>query len=182
MLLAGGEARRLPGKLERTIDGVPLTVRAFRAFRNDFDVVVSVAKPPPPEILAELDCRLILDTYARRGPLGGMLSACGALERETVFFVPADAPFVDVSTLAALREARRQDDEVVVPTHEGQIEPLVGLYVRRALLREGLPMLERGDVAVHRVIQRLRARRVPLPAELFRNLNTLEDWKAAFDG
>lgn len=181
MLLAGGEARRLPGKLERKIDGVPLTIRAVRTFRGDFEVVVSAATPPPPEILAELDCRLILDTYERRGPLGGMLSACGALTCESVFFVPADAPFVDVATLAALRQARRPDDEVVVATHDGRIEPLVGLYVRRALLREGIPMLQRGDVAVHRVIERLRARRVSLPAERFRNLNTPEDWKSAFD-
>jgi molybdopterin-guanine dinucleotide biosynthesis protein A len=182
VLLAGGEARRLPGKLEREVNGEPLIVAAFRRFSDGFDVAVSLAAPFPDSILRELNCQLIYDRYEKHGPLGGMLSSCEELACETIGFVAADLPFVDAGIVAALRRAWRDGDEAVLASHGDRIEPLVGWYDRLALLREGRAALERGDLAIHRIVERLHARIVPMPVEAFYNVNTLEDLRALSGG
>lgn len=180
VLLAGGEARRLPGKAERLVDGVPLVVRQYRRFAPHAEVVVSLARSLSAEVMSQLTCTLIFDRYRNNGPLGAMLSCCEVLDAEAILFLAVDMPLVTTSALEMLRDARRAGDEAVLAVHDGRVEPLVALYDRTALLREGLPLLERGEVAVHRVAQRLRARYVSLPAEQLANLNTGEDWKAIF--
>lgn len=179
-LLAGGEARRLPGKAQRLVDGVPLVVRQYRRFSPCMDVAVSLAHPLSPDVMAQLECKIIFDRYSGCGPLGAMLSCCQALCCKMVLFLPVDTPFVTTASIAALLEAHRAGDEAVVAECSGRLEPLVALYDREALLREGLPVLERENAAVYRVIQRLHARNVPLPAAQFANLNTALDWEAAF--
>ncbi len=180
MVLAGGDATRLPGKLERLVDGVPLLVRTFRALRATHAVIVSHARPFPAQLDAMLTCPRVLDRWSGRGPLSGMVSACEALDADRVYVVAADMPRVGPPLLAALRSAWRDGDEAVIPEHDGGIEPLAALYDRRALLREGLPVLLEGNAAVRGVVERLRARRLPMSCSLFANLNSPEDWSDAF--
>jgi molybdenum cofactor guanylyltransferase len=178
VLLAGGESRRLPHKLERVVDGEPMIVGAYHRFRHDFEVVVSLAAPLPEGISRKLNCRVVYDRYARCGPLAGMLSACETLDCDTLGVVAADLPYVDAPLLTMLREARRDEDEAVIASHDGRIEPLVGWYERRALLREGRAALERADTAVYHVVERLRARFVPMSSTSFVNINTPDDFRA----
>ncbi len=181
VLLAGGEAHRFPRKVERPVTDVPLVVWQYRRFVPHIDVAISLAHPLSAEVTEQLTSTLVFDRYLKRGPLGGMLTCCEVLDCETMFFLPVDMPLVAVTVLDALRDARQAGDEAAVAIGDGEIEPLVSLYDRRALLREGLRMLERGDVAVHRVVQRLRTRCVPIPVGQLANLNTCEDWEAVFD-
>ncbi len=179
VLLAGGQTRRLPRKLELDFNGEPLLVRAVRTLSRDFDIVVSLAHPLPTKIARRLDCRFVFDRYEERGPLGGMLAACELLECYWLAFLAADLPFVDAALMIELRAARREGDDAVLASHDGRIEPLVGWYDRRALLHEGRNALERGDAAVHRVVERLHARFVPMPSERFANVNTADDLETA---
>lgn len=180
VLLAGGNATRLPGKLERLVEGTPLIVRAHRTFAPTFNVIVSQARPFSPQIESLLNCPRVLDRWPGRGPLNGMLSACQCLDSERLFVLAADLPHVGVRVLDALRDAWANDDEAVVPVHAGGIEPLAGLYDRRALLREGLPNLLAGIVSVRGVVARLRTRHIALDAQVFANVNTPEDWHRTF--
>lgn len=178
VVLAGGEARRLPHKLERVVNGEPMILGAVRRFSSAFNVAVSLAAPLPDDIARCLDCTVIYDRYAKRGPLGGMLSACEVLECKRLGFVAADLPFADAPLLVSLRQAWRDADEAVVASHGGFIEPLVGWYDRLALLREGNIALKHEDAAVHRVVEHLRARTMPMASEAFVNINTPEDLRA----
>jgi molybdopterin-guanine dinucleotide biosynthesis protein A len=178
VLLAGGEARRLPHKLELEIDGEPMIVRAVRRFSQNFCVVVSLANPLPNAIVRKMDCAFVFDRWGKRGPLGGMISACQSLAGEWLGFLAADLPFVDSALMIALREARCPGDDAVLASHDGHVEPLVGWYNRRALLREAEAALARDEAAVYRVIDRLRARFVAVPGENFANINTAEDLEA----
>jgi molybdopterin-guanine dinucleotide biosynthesis protein A len=180
VLLAGGRATRLPEKLVRSVEGVPLIVRAYRRFASAFDVVVSHAEAFPAQVEALLDCPRVLDRWPARGPLGGMLSACQTLQSNRLFVLAADLPHVEARTLDALRSAWVEGDEAVVPVHAGGIEPLAALYDRRALLREGLPIMLEGNAAVHAVVARLRVRTVAMDSTFFTNLNTPEDWHRIF--
>lgn len=177
-MLAGGEAQRLPRKLELAVDGEPLVVGAFRRFCGDFTVAVSLAIPLPETIMKQLHGNLIYDRHHRRGPLGGMLTACETLACDPIGFVAADLPLVNAKVLRTLRDAWQGDDEAVVASHGDRLEPLVGWYDRNALLREGRMALQRNDVAVRNVVQRLRMRMVAMPSGLFVNINTPADLKA----
>lgn len=180
VVLAGGEATRLPRKLERLVDGVPLLVRVVRTFASTYAVIVSYTRPFPPALDAAVTCPRVLDRWPGRGPLGGMLSACQALDADRLYVVAADLPRIGPPLLAALCDAWHDGDEAVIPEHDGGIEPLAALYDRHALLREGLPVLLEGNAAVHGVVERLRARRLPMSSGLFANVNTPEDWSDTF--
>ncbi|HTX59428.1 MAG TPA: molybdenum cofactor guanylyltransferase [Verrucomicrobiae bacterium] len=175
VILAGGEARRFPGKLSAPVASQPLLLRVYARVRGHWPVYVAAKGSFSPEIDAELDCPVLVDRWPRRGPLAALLSACGEVRERFVFAVAADLPNADRSLLEELAAARRAGDEAVVPEHGGTIEPLAALYDRAALLREGEAVLRDGRGAMHELIERLQARFVPMDGERFRNVNTAAD-------
>lgn len=180
VLLAGGEATRLPGKLERTDAGDPLIVRAYERFAPAYPVVVSASATFAPETDARLDCTVVIDRWARRGPLAGMLSAFSAVRTSLACVIAADLPAVDATVVRTLCDAYDAAAEAVVPSHERGIEPLCALYDRAAFERVALPVLTRGTAAVRDALAQLRVRTVDMPAHLFANINTHADWASAF--
>jgi len=180
VLLAGGEATRLPGKLERDDAGDPLIVRAYERFAASYPVVVSASATFAPAIDARLACPIVVDRWSRRGPLAGMLSAFAAVRTPLVCAVAADLPDVDAGVVAGLRAAYDEGVEAVVPVHERGIEPLCALYDRAAFERAGMPVLAAGTGAVRDVLAALRVATVAMPSHRFANVNTHADWARAF--
>jgi molybdopterin-guanine dinucleotide biosynthesis protein A len=180
-LLAGGEAQRLPGKLEMDVGGMPLVLRVYRELRGFAPLYVSVKGGFPPPIDAAIDAPMVLDRWPGRGPLGGILSVAAVAERPLLFVVAADAPFVKRQTLESLAEAWEDGTEAVVPIRgssiqKNYVEPLCALYDRAALLREGYVVLREGSGAVRAVVERLKARRVRIGDErVFLTMNTPAD-------
>ncbi len=179
VILAGGRATRLPGKLELPVGGEPLLARVYHNLRGAAPVVISGAGSFAPELDAVLDCPLIVDRWPGRGPLGGLLSVCCEISTPWIFAVAGDAPHVTSRVLETLLEARHESDEAVVSEHDGRIEPLASLYRRDALEREGHDVLQERSASMHAVLERLNVRRVALPADLFVNINTPADLDAA---
>ncbi len=175
VILAGGRATRLPGKLERLIAGEPLLARVYRNVRDAAPVVIAGAGTFAPQLDAVLDCPLIIDRWPGRGPLGGLVSTCGEIPTPWIFALAGDAPNVTPRVLEALLAARRENDEAVVSEHDGRAEPLASLYRRDALKREGRAVLHEDKPSMHALLRRLHVRRVPLPASLFLNINTPVD-------
>ncbi len=182
VILAGGRASRLPGKLERDVGGEPLLAHVYHNLVNAAPVVIAVAGSFTPELDAILDCPFVVDRYPGRGPLAGLLSACSELDTPWIFAVAGDAPHVTPQVLDALLKARREEDEAIVCEHDGQLEPLASLYRRDALEREGHDVLHEGNASMHALLERLRIRRVTLPADIFLNINTAADLEAAHKG
>ena len=185
LILAGGEATRLPNKLGLAIGGTPLLVRVYRNVSKGRTTFVSCKGTFPPEIDAELACPMIVDRWPVRGPLAGMLSAMAEMPTPLVFAVAGDAPFVDAALIDRLADAWQEGDEAVVPVHptaRGEtLEPLAALYDREAFLREGTPVLDGGDASLLGTIARLRARKLPFTtaeATIFANVNTPDDYAA----
>ncbi|HEY8321915.1 MAG TPA: molybdenum cofactor guanylyltransferase [Candidatus Baltobacteraceae bacterium] len=180
VLLAGGEATRLPGKLERTDAGDPLIVGAYERFAPFYPVVVSASATFAPAIDARLACPIVVDRWSRRGPLAGILSALAAVRTPLICAVAADLPEVDADLVRALREAFHPDVDAVVPVHERGVEPLCALYDRAAFERAGLPVLTRGTGAVRDALAGLRVATLAVPSHRFANVNTHADWARAF--
>lgn len=164
-----------------------MIVRVLRNVRAaSDDVVVATSRALAPEIAALVDVPVVVDRFAARGPLGGMLSAFVTMRSSPIFVVAGDAPFVDAvfaRNLAAYYEA---GDEAVVPVHavaDGTLrsEPLAALYDRTAFEREATKVLDAGRGSAMRVVEALRTRyvQVDVDAATFTNVNTSED-AAAF--
>lgn len=183
VVLAGGDATRLPGKLLLDAGHVPLVVRCYRNVSPGRPTVLSCKETLPPEVDALLDAPAVIDRWPARGPLSGLLSTMSEVRTPWVFAVGGDAPFIDAAFIDALEARIEPGDEAIVPrrTHGGatQVEPLAALYDRRAYLREGLPVLLSGDRALRTVIGRLQTRYVDVDDErIFTNVNTPADYDA----
>jgi molybdopterin-guanine dinucleotide biosynthesis protein A len=189
VVLAGGEAARLAGKLELDAGGLPLVVRTYRNVAAAREVFISSKATFRPDIDALLDAPLVIDRWPRRGPLAGLVATMGHMRSRFVCAVAADAPLVDDALLVTLEGEHREGDEAVVPAHGAgalqRLEPLAALYDRLAFMREGFAALRYGRGGVIDVVGRLRARIVPFDdPHRFGSVNTHSDYlrmRAALD-
>ncbi|MBV8423828.1 MAG: molybdenum cofactor guanylyltransferase [Candidatus Eremiobacteraeota bacterium] len=186
VILAGGEATRLPNKLELLTGKVPLLVRVYRNVSPGRSTYISCKGSFSRELDALLDCPMVVDRWTQRGPLAGLLSTMEAMQTPLVFAVAGDAPFIDAAFIDRLAQRYAPGDEAVVPVHarhgRRQLEPLAAIYDRVAFLREGSRALTGGDSSMHKMLSRLRVREISMDAadaKLFTNINTADDFAAA---
>lgn len=176
VLLAGGQARRFPHKLEQRIGGEPMILRCYRALRaTGWPVYISANESFGSEIDTALDAPRLADREPGRGPLHAFVSACESIAADRVFAVAADQPRLEPSTLERLADAWQNGDEAVVPSHDGKVEPLAALYDRRAVVREASALQREGKDAMRALLERLATRYVPIDAKYFHNVNRPED-------
>jgi molybdopterin-guanine dinucleotide biosynthesis protein A len=175
-LLAGGRARRFPGKLEYRIDGQPMLARCYASARETgWPVYVCVQGSFARELDREIDAPLLVDRRPGAGPLAAFLDACALVAERRVFAVAADQPQLDAAVLLGLAASRHDGDEAVVPQHDGAVEPLAALYDRIAVLCASFELRAGGKRAMHDLIALLRTRFVSYDARYFRNVNRLQD-------
>lgn len=182
VILGGGEATRLPGKLALDAGSVPMIARVYRNVSRSRETFVSCKATFPDELDALLPCPMVVDRWSMRGPLAGMISAMSQMTAPFVFAVAGDAPFIDAAFIDQLAGQLEPGDEAIVPVHgengRRQLEPLAAIYGRFAFLREAIPVLREGNGALRIVIERLRARYVSVTDErIFANVNTPDDYE-----
>jgi molybdopterin-guanine dinucleotide biosynthesis protein A len=183
VVLAGGEATRLPGKLLLDAGQMPMLARVYRNVSAGRTTVLSCKGTLPSEIDRFIDAPAVVDRWPLRGPLSGLISTMSELRAPYVFAVAGDAPFVDAAFIDRLEALLQPGDEALVPyrTIDGKrrIEPLAAIYAREPFVREGLPVLLAGTGALRDVIDRLSARFVEIDDErVFANVNTPDDYAA----
>lgn len=189
VLLAGGAATRLPGKLAMPIDGEPMVVRVHRRLtESGLHCVASfrAADDPARALLPSVDAAF--DEKPGQGPLGGLVSACARVRTPFIFAAAADLPGLDVRLVDDLLDdqdrlrANGGDFEAVVPRWpDGDCESLAAMYDRAALERAGRETLALSERRVMAAVRRLRVAYHPLSdadrARLL-NVNTSEDYAA----
>jgi molybdopterin-guanine dinucleotide biosynthesis protein A len=183
IVLAGGEATRLPGKLFMDAGDLPLLVRVYRNVCAGRATIMSCKGALPYEIDMLIDAPAVVDRWPMRGPLSGLLSTMSEARTPWVFAVAGDAPFVDAAFIDALEARIEPGDEAIVPRRmrDGKpgIEPLAALYERDAFLREGLPVLSGGHGKLGMVIERLKTHFVDIDDDrIFANVNTPDEYDA----
>ncbi|MBV8196679.1 MAG: molybdenum cofactor guanylyltransferase [Candidatus Eremiobacteraeota bacterium] len=179
LLLAGGAARRFPGKLLHPIGGTPILVRTYEALeRTGWNIRILCDGALPPEIEAALDVPVTIDRLPYRGPLFALRDACRALRCDYVFAAAADLPAIDSDVVQQIVQAWQPGDDGVVPVHDASIEPLAAIYRRRAILAAWPGLRRDGLRSMHALVERLATRFVPLPARYFVNVNRPSDLAA----
>jgi len=177
ILLAGGEATRLPGKLQLDVRGVSLLEHVARNAAAIGKIYLSARAPLPPSLPARLSCDIIPDRPGAAGPLGGLLSAAGAIEETHFVALAGDMPFFGVCEAAELLCAYEPAVEGVVPVDgAARVHPLCALYDRRAFMYAGKAALRAGQTSMRGVLQRMAIKSITLrnPQALF-NVNTPAD-------
>jgi molybdopterin-guanine dinucleotide biosynthesis protein A len=133
--------------------------------------------------------KVVEDEFPDHGPLGGIHAALRSSTAELNLILALDMPFVQERFLNYLvSEAEKGDAVATVPTAAGNWQPLCAVY-RKAFADLAEPALRSGrnkidplfKDALVRVITQDELERAGFSAELFRNLNTPEELRAAGD-
>lgn len=130
---------------------------------------------------------VVEDQYHERGPLGGIHAALKSSSTPLNLMLAVDLPFIDERFLTHLLSvAQRSTAIVTVPRSEGGWQPLCAVYrlefgeIAEKALLEGKNRIDRlfGQVEV-RAIEEQELVAWGCRENIFRNLNTPEDWKVA---
>ncbi|MBV8082314.1 MAG: molybdenum cofactor guanylyltransferase [Candidatus Eremiobacteraeota bacterium] len=150
VLLAGGPATRLPGKLGLDVEGEPMLVRSLRRLTAlGWPCVVSVRAPLEPPVAAVFEGSTVAyDRLADGGPLGGLHSALAHVRTPLFFAAAADVPNLSAqfaARLLAMYDAVTPKPDAVLPTwRDRRVEPLAALYDRAAFERGAARALQSG--------------------------------------
>ncbi len=184
VVLVGGKSSRMGSpKALLPFDGEPLIVHTVRTLGQLFGDIVVVAAPS--QELPLLPVTLVRDQVAYQGPVGGIYYGLRAAQTEICFVTSCDAPFLSLSLIAYL-VSQIADFEVVVPSWQERLQPLLAVY-RRRVLPLLQTQLERGELRPVFLYQKVRTREVSAeeirrfdPEGLsFRNMNSPEDYQSA---
>lgn len=179
-IFAGGRSSRMGrDKAFLTIDGQTLIARQAALLRGLGASELIISGRPDVDYGIS-DARIVYDPVKDAGPLAGLVAVLSAARHAWVLVVAVDLPKLDaafLNRLLALGGGRTG----VVPHGPRGHEPLAALYPR-ALLPEAEAALQRGDYALHTLVE--RAEKNPLvtqfelkPADLnaLANCNTPDD-------
>jgi len=139
VILAGGASQRM-GRDKAWIDvrGQPLLLRAVATARRAGADKVLVSGRRGGDY-TRVDCPVLFDARAGRGPLGGIERALRVMNSPLLLVLAVDLPNMTATFLRKL--VLRCDERTgVVPTWRDELEPLAALYPKRchAIVLEAL--------------------------------------------
>jgi molybdopterin-guanine dinucleotide biosynthesis protein A len=151
-VLAGGRSTRMGrDKASLLVHGEPLLLRQLRLLADagcaDRLVSSGASAPGPAFALVPDEVRIVADHSADAGPLAGLARVLTEARYDLVIVIAVDLPGLDAGFLRALI-AEARPGVGVVPSRNGQHEPLVAVYPRVAAAAEALARLGRGEFAL----------------------------------
>jgi molybdopterin-guanine dinucleotide biosynthesis protein A len=130
---------------------------------------------------------LVEDIYPGRGPLAGIQAALAGSRTELNLILAVDMPFLQLDFLHYLiARAGASPAQVVVPRADGGFQPLCAVY-RKDLAEVARRSLEAGKNKIDPLFTEVQTLIIEPPElerngfaeDMFRNLNTEQDWQEA---
>ena len=183
-ILAGGKSTRMGAdKALLDLGGRTLLARALELARS---VTREVRIVGPATKFAAFG-PVVEDVYCGHGPLSGIHAALASTASEWNLMLALDLPFLEAGFLRYLiAEARAGGAVVTVPRAAGGLQPLCAVYRREfAEVAEHSLRQEKNKIDVlfaqveTQVIGEEQLVRASFSEEMFRNLNTQEEWERA---
>ena len=191
VLLAGGLATRLPGKLMLDIRGESMLLRAYRRLTSSgWPCVVSVR----PAVAAQIQTvfagtgtiELALDELEDGGPLEGLRSALCRVRTPLAFAAAADIPNLSVAfaeqLVAAYEAVPDRKPAAVLPTWpDEKVEPLAALYDAAVVAKGAEAALRAGRRKVTAALDGLDVLAYPVTPDdsaVLQNINTPADYES----
>lgn len=181
LILCGGRSQRMGrSKAFLPFGGQTIIEHIVDGVSEIFDELFLVTNEP--EDYSQLNMAVLQDILPHRGPLGGILSGLLVARNSHVFVLACDMPLVNHRLIREMCSLRH-DNDVVVLSHSGGIEPLLGVYshacvkpLEEALFAHRLKMQD--------FLQGLKARTYNFPADRlalgqlppYFNVNTPQDY------
>src|ERR1700730_4404333 len=101
IVLAGGSATRLPGKLALTVHGEPMLARVVRALSaTGAPCVVAANNAMGLDTISRLGVPIVYDEHPGEGPLAALASAAATLRTPFFFAAAGDMPGIDAALVA----------------------------------------------------------------------------------
>jgi molybdopterin-guanine dinucleotide biosynthesis protein A len=130
-VLAGGRSRRFGrDKAHAVLAGKPLIAHVVETLQALFEDVLIVTNEPI--AYEHFDVTVVSDIVRGAGSLGGLLTALVHAKEERCFVVACDMPFLN-PTLIRRMLGRCKGLDVVVPSVQGDLQPLHAIYSRRCI-------------------------------------------------
>jgi len=184
VVLAGGSATRLPGKLALPVNGEPMLARVLRALSSTGAPCIVVANAPLPRELASLiSVPVVYDERPGEGPLAALASSAAAVRTPFFFAAAGDMPGIDaafVTRVVAAAESAGWPDATVPTRADGTLEPLAALYKVGPWLAAARNALSNGRRNVAAALDGLRTAHysvVPEDEPALANINTPADYE-----
>jgi len=132
-ILAGGGGRRIGGdKAIVELHGRPLISYPLEAVREALGKVAILAKPDT-RLPYVSGVTVWIEPEPRRHPVFGIMQALALADGRPVLVCGADLPFVSASLVKRLAKANPGRAPAVIACTQGEMQPLLGCYQRRAL-------------------------------------------------
>jgi molybdopterin-guanine dinucleotide biosynthesis protein A len=182
IVLAGGNATRLPGKLALPVEGEPMLARVLRSLAATGAPCLVAAGARPPETVTA-DVPVVYDERPGEGPLAALVSAAATIRTPFFLAVAGDMPGIDAAFVARIVAAAdaAQWPDATVPRHaDGAIEPLAALYKREPWVAAARTALARERRNVSAALDDLRVvyyHIVPEDEPALANVNTPSDYE-----
>lgn len=180
IILAGGKSRRMgTDKALLVFQGKPLLehmIGLIEPFCNK--VFISGQNSD----YSSFGVEMVPDLYTGCGPIAGIFSALKYSVSDWNLLVSVDVPFVNEELFLFLISNIGEYD-CIIPKHTSGVEPLIGLYHRRAvsIIEE---MITTGDYRLTNLLSKLNTRYLDCNdlikkyPRLFMNINRMEDYQS----
>lgn len=171
-------------KAQLLYHGKPLIERVSEVLRSLFADVLVISDRPQAYAFLKLPVRP--DVIPACGPLGGIHAALHYADGRPVFVAACDLPFIRTDLIRFILDfplsGEGDGPYAKVPSQDGQVQPLCGIY-SRGCLSVAEESLVGGELKVQNFLQRVHTTVVPITPELpfyeeklLRNVNTPEDY------
>jgi molybdopterin-guanine dinucleotide biosynthesis protein A len=122
--------------------------------------------------------RRVEDAVAGQGPMAGILAGLQAASHEVCAVIAGDIPDIHIGLMRRLVRRAAAFDVVVPVASDGLVEPLFGVYSRRARAKMQ-KLLVSGQRSLLPFLDRVRTCRVPVRnIAWLKNLNTPDDYRS----
>ncbi|BDX38706.1 hypothetical protein CYCD_20610 [Tenuifilaceae bacterium CYCD] len=130
-ILAGGKATRLDGtnKALIEIDGATIIQKVYKTLSSFCNEIIIISNQPQTNY--GIPAKVYPDIIPDCGPLSGIHSALHHASNNAVLIAPSDMPFIGYGIVKQLIDEymlNQPNADIAVPTINGFIEPLLGIY------------------------------------------------------
>jgi molybdopterin-guanine dinucleotide biosynthesis protein A len=197
VILSGGKSKRMElNKSFLKVDNNFLIEHIYNIISSVFEKIIISTNEP--ELYDFMNVEKIEDLIKGFGPLSGIHSALTFAKTEKIFVVPCDMPFIIPDIIKYLISIDTSEG-IVLPTANGQIQYLFGIYNKQILkLAEEILLanysaklkskgFKKSAVSLWNFVDRVGAEIVDVEEkifymkDLFFNINTPKDWEYAIE-
>lgn len=119
---------------------------------------------------------LIGDKVKDTGPLGAIYSALNRCEKEYVFFIPCDMPFVNEESIFQLFDKMDTGADAIIFSADGRMFPTVGIY-KKNVLPQVKKQINSGNYRLMGLLNSVNTQYVEAKyPQQFKNINTPQDY------